>query len=829
MRIRRSRLGLLLVVLICACGAWLVLARTAVRATSGGNPYDVPTVVDTNPAPNIVETTITAEKATVDIGNGVLAHADTFNGSIPGPTFRLHVGDTVIVHYQNHLDRASAIHWHGIELSNEMDGTPYTQQQVPPGGTFLYKFKVTRPGIFWYHPHHQSSTDQVFKGLYGMIVVTDPNEAALQQSGTLPSGADTRQIVLSDTTVCKAPGTNDTQTYSSSLPWVGGGVLPNQVGPTPKTLCEAPTAIDEDGNALPGGYQAGDIPAIQRNAGGPGPNNPHNEGQTVLTNGKNVGGRAGSPAAPGALASGASTLNVRPGQGLRLQIVNASSIRYIRLRLMPAGGGASPIPLIRVGGEGGLLDSAVEEGGVITGFDTKYDPGEILLPPGSRADVVAAIPPSPTTGVLTMWTEDYQRTGSASQYTDIPTVPVMHLNLSGAPVSPAYSISAGTPLRDATGDPIQVLGPPTGSLLNPATFPSGAKVGSASQTIALQTGAGGQLQIDGAFGQHAPPDYETAPHIGSTRYAKVGDILQLAVSNATGANHPFHLHGFSIQPLTLTSGAITYTFPTEFRDNVDIPPGFTLTFRVQITDRPMADGVTPGGAYGRWLFHCHIFFHAELGMISELVVVPASGKERPDININSTQVQVKQGQTASLAGTYFDPNGDPVTLSSSVGSMHDNGGGNWTWSFPTRSAASQFVYVTATDSNGLKSQMVFFLNVIKGPPPPPPPPPALVVVVGKHVKVSHSKISIGCRVHQGSIHTCAVTVLVGGKKVGSATGRVKKHGKRTITVKVKLGQKTLHKIAHSRHGVKLTIHLVATKFGASKKLKASATTTAVRH
>ena len=37
---------------------------------------------------------------------------------------------------------------------------------------------------------------------------------------------------------------------------------------------------------------------------------------------------------------------------------------------------------------------------------------------------------------------------------------------------------------------------------------------------------------------------------------------------------------------------------------------------------------------------------------------------------------MKQGQTASLAGTFFDPNGDPVTLSSSVGSMHDDGGGN---------------------------------------------------------------------------------------------------------------------------------------------------------
>ncbi len=83
------------------------------HATSGGDPYVVPEIVDTNPAADIVETTIIAEEATVDVGNGVMAHALTFNGSIPGPLFRLKVGDTVIVHFENHLAEATGIHWHG--------------------------------------------------------------------------------------------------------------------------------------------------------------------------------------------------------------------------------------------------------------------------------------------------------------------------------------------------------------------------------------------------------------------------------------------------------------------------------------------------------------------------------------------------------------------------------------------------------------------------------------------------------------------------------------------------------------------------------------------
>jgi FtsP/CotA-like multicopper oxidase with cupredoxin domain len=739
---RRRRAILLIALVLSASLLSLVIMNAASRATSGGSPYDVPVVSDTNPDPNIVETTLTAENATVEVGpNGRTANAETFNGQIPGPTFDLKVGDTVIVHFKNNLSSISGIHWHGIELSNSMDGTPFTQNQVNPGGNFLYKFTVTRPGIFWYHPHHASSTNQVFKGLYGMIVVHDPNETALQNSGTLPSAGQTKQIVLSDTTVCHgAP--NDAATYNSALPHVSGGALSAQARPVPKDLCDGGTVangggtttypVDENGNTGPP-FGPGDIPNIQtaNHAGRV------NEGQTVLTNGKNVGGRAGGPCAvdppatptcppqtpPGALDPGASLLNVQPGQGLRLQLLNASAVRYMRLQLTKPDG--TQVPLVRVGGEGGLLDKALVEGGTQGSWVTNYLSGEILLPPGSRADVVAAIPSSPTTGVMTLWTEDYKRVGGGG-YADVPTVPVMHLNLSGPTVSPAYSISAGTPLRNATGNPVQLLGPATGTLLNPSTF-SPPKTGCHNvapcptiSNINLQQAAT-EAQIDGTFGTHdIPGSYELTPHLGSSRYAKEGDILQLTVTNGTSAHHPFHLHGFSIQPITLSNGAQTFNFDTsnpEFRDNIDIPGGFTLTFRVKLDPRPQPDGTTAGGALGRWVFHCHIFFHAEDGMLSELVITAPNGNERPDVNVDNSEATVTQGQTATVTGTYKDPDGDPVTLASSVGTVSNNGTGangigSYTWTFPTTgSTGSQIVYVTATDSNGLKGQIPFSLKV----------------------------------------------------------------------------------------------------------------------
>jgi FtsP/CotA-like multicopper oxidase with cupredoxin domain len=723
--------------LALAAALLLTAGDAPVQATSGGSAYAVPraSAIDTDPDPHVTEITLTADEANVDIGNGVNAHAQTFNGQIPGPTFELNVGDRVIVHYENRLSHESGVHWHGIELSNGMDGTPFTQNMVPPGGNFLYEFTVNKPGIFWYHPHHHASTNQVFKGLYGMIVVKDPNEDPLQSVGTLPSDSQTFPIVLSDTTVCKAPGANDTHTYNDKTdgtpavtqPWAGsGGVanqLPAQLAPVPKNLCEGPAVpsagggsdpypVDESGDPA-GPFAAGDIPNIQTKNG----NGRVNEGQTVLTNGRNVGARSGGPlldqpGGAGSLAGGADLLNVQPGQGIRLELLNAATIRYMRLQLTDAAG--NKLPLTRVGGEGGLLNNAVQDGGTQGQWVTKFDPGEILLPPGTRADVVATIPAAASGTVLTLWTRDYDRTGGG--FTDTATVPVMHLNVTGATVTPAFATTAGTPLRQATGDLVTPLGPATGNLLNPATF-TPTKLGMASQTIAL-TNAASTLGVDGVVGTHELPpnvDYTDGAHLGSSRYAKAGDTLVLSVHNATGANHPFHLHGFSFQPIKLDGPAanddFTWPYP-EFRDNVDVPKNYTLTFAVKLDPRPLPDGTTPGGEFGRWLFHCHIFFHAENGMLSELVVTDANGNEAPTVAVQGTKTTADQGATATITGTYDDRDGHPVTLSASEGTVTDTGGGAWSWTGTVGAEeTTKSVFITATDSKGLKGQAPFQLVV----------------------------------------------------------------------------------------------------------------------
>ncbi len=553
-------------------------------------------------------------------GDGSFERLWTFNGRTPGPEIRARVGDTVTVRFRNRLPVPSTIHWHGIEINNRSDGTQVTQNLVPPGGSYRYRFKVTRPGIFWYHPHVKPS-NQVFKGLYGPLIVTDDAEEELVRAGVLPAREEV--VVLSDVTVCKEPGRNDAATFPAddSLPWAGPGPFPGDpVEPTPADLCETP--LDGDGRRTDEPLPAGAIPNVL-----PGRNCVNtcrvNMGQWVLTNGSVAAGRAGSPARPGALAPGARPLAVRAGQGLRLRLINAAIFRYFRLVLTDAAGRRQT--LYRVGGEGGLLNRVRTEGGGRQRFDTGYDRGEILLAPGDRADVVV-VPRGARGDVLTLWTQAYPHTGRGLPL--VPTVPVLHLEISGrAPAGKEFKIGPRTRLLASRriGRPLERLDrtPTTGVLVDPRKL--GERIRGTDDPEIRLTAPGPSIDgVTGIFDQELGVDYREVPHIGSSRFARLGDLLELRVSNQTGAHHAFHLHGFSFQPLRFESGGrklFEFKAP-EFVDTIDIPANRTLVFRLRLDDRPLAGGAPAGGGLGRWLLHCHILHHAALGMISELVVLP---------------------------------------------------------------------------------------------------------------------------------------------------------------------------------------------------------------
>lgn len=96
-----------------------------------------------------------------------------YNGSTPGPVIRAKRGERVKIQFENALNQASAVHWHGVRIDNKMDGVPdLTQPIVEAGDEFLYDFVVPDAGTYWYHSHNRS-WEQVARGLYGALIVEE--------------------------------------------------------------------------------------------------------------------------------------------------------------------------------------------------------------------------------------------------------------------------------------------------------------------------------------------------------------------------------------------------------------------------------------------------------------------------------------------------------------------------------------------------------------------------------------------------------------------------------------------------------------------------------
>ena len=130
---------------------------------------------DENPDPDVVEVTIAARRTTTSFVAGKKTAVWGYNGSLPGPLLRAKVGDRVIVHFKNSLADPTTIHWHGLRISDQMDGSPRVKSPVEAGKTFTYEFTVPDAGSFWYHPH-VTAAEQIEMGLSGPIVVFDPKK-----------------------------------------------------------------------------------------------------------------------------------------------------------------------------------------------------------------------------------------------------------------------------------------------------------------------------------------------------------------------------------------------------------------------------------------------------------------------------------------------------------------------------------------------------------------------------------------------------------------------------------------------------------------------------
>jgi FtsP/CotA-like multicopper oxidase with cupredoxin domain len=197
-----------------------------------------PILENVSSAPHTVEVTITAAPTRLSLVPGTHSDAFAYNGRVPGPTLEVREGDKVIVHFRNNLPVPTTIHWHGVHIPVDADGSPF--YPVPPGGTYDYVFPVQRgtAGTYWYHPHpDHASGYQIAKGLFGAIIIRaadDPLPASFTEKVLIladnrfsPDGAiDVHQMHSAEMMTSPMKNIDEVNGREGNILFVNGQVMP---------------------------------------------------------------------------------------------------------------------------------------------------------------------------------------------------------------------------------------------------------------------------------------------------------------------------------------------------------------------------------------------------------------------------------------------------------------------------------------------------------------------------------------------------------------------------------------------------------------------------
>lgn len=378
-----------------------------------------------------------ARVSQVDLA-GRAVSAWTYGGELPGGAIRVTAGDRVQITVANDLPEETSVHWHGLAVPNPMDGVPgVTTPSVPPGGSFTYDFVAPDPGTHWFHPHTGLQLDT---GLYGPFIVEDPREAG---------DYDREWILILDD-------------------WTQG------VGPEPQQIYDDLVSAGE--TAPQGGMMGGGGPMSGMGPGGMGLDGGDVTYPMFLINGR-----------PAADPDG---LRVRPGDRVRLRIINA---------------GADTLFTVAVAGHRMLVTHT-------DGYPVRPVAAHALrIGMGERYDVIVEV----RDGVFPVVAQPVGKTGQALAV-----------------------------LRSAPG-PVPAAVPPSG-LGNYLTADL-LQVDSAVGLPAAQPQATHDLVLSGSMAPYVwtinGVTYDRARPLMVTS----GQAVRLRMSNMSMMSHPVHLHGHTFQ------------------------------------------------------------------------------------------------------------------------------------------------------------------------------------------------------------------------------------------------------------------------------------------
>ena len=152
------------------------------------NQLFIPEIMDGN------EFNLNLQNGEIQFYDGTATQTMGANGNILAPTLIFEQGEYVNINVTNSIGEETTVHWHGMHIAPENDGGPHTV--IMPGETWNPNFTVMdKACTMWYHPHlHQKTNEHVTKGISGLIIIKDDEEAILDLPRTY--GIDDIPMIL---------------------------------------------------------------------------------------------------------------------------------------------------------------------------------------------------------------------------------------------------------------------------------------------------------------------------------------------------------------------------------------------------------------------------------------------------------------------------------------------------------------------------------------------------------------------------------------------------------------------------------------------------------